>query len=290
MEDRGSKMPERIGALAGLLDYRDGTNYTGQNPEHRIYIKHIGVTGHAESPVLMRAIRRDTHDVFDTLLVAINANDRRFGANQNNVLPLARARGMGVIAMKIFADGVMYGGPKRFLSRPEDVIHSVGKPGAVPSADLVRYSVSLPGVTCAVTGIGHIDRDRPEADQLVANLAAAVSDMPSPEERLRIEHDVAERQGGETNFFQDRISKMVQPSGVSTRKDGDRVEVSWNTGYASADPIRSYEVRAGDKVLLSLPYRPQLTEEPLKATVSAAEAGFGPITVIASTAEPRARA
>jgi hypothetical protein len=105
------------------------------------------------------------------------------------------ARGIGVIAMKVFADGAMYGGPKRYLSRPEDVIHTVGKPGAVPSADLTRYALSLPGVSCAVTGIGHIDRDKPEADQLAANLAAGVSDMPSPEERLRIERNVAERQG-----------------------------------------------------------------------------------------------
>ncbi len=63
----------------------------------------------------------------------------------------------------------------------------------------------------------------------------------------------------------------------------------WNTAYASAASIRSYEVRAGEKVLLSLPYRPQLTEEPFKATIAAAEAGSGPITVVASTAQPRAR-
>ena len=56
--DRGSKRPERIGALAGLLDYRDGTNYTGLNPEHRHYLRHIDITGHQSSPVLMRALRR----------------------------------------------------------------------------------------------------------------------------------------------------------------------------------------------------------------------------------------
>ncbi len=289
MEDRGGKMPERIGALAGLLDYRDGTNYTGLNPGHRIYIKHIGITGHANSQVLMSAIRKDKYDIIDTLLVSINANDRLFGANQNNVLPLAAARGMGVIAMKIFADGAMWGGPKHYLMRPEDVIRSVGRPDSVPSADLVRYAVSLPGVTCGVTGIGHIDHDRPEADQLVANLAAAVADMPSLEARLRIEHDVAERIGKDTNFFQDKIAALIQPTGVITRKDGDRVAVRWNTAYASADPIRSYEIRAGEKLLLSLPYRPQLTEEPFQAFFAAADTAAGPITVTASTAEPCAQ-
>ena len=169
------------------------------------------------------------------------------------------------------------------------MIRTVGKPGGVPSADLVRYALSLPGVACAVTGIGHIDRVRPEADQLVANLAAGVSDMPSTEGRLRIERDVAERVGKDTSYFQSRAPEIVQPIEVRTRKDGDRVEVRWNTAIASADPIRSYEVRAGEKVLLSLPYRPQLTEEPFKATVAAVEAGDGPITVIATTAEPRTR-
>ncbi len=170
------------------------------------------------------------------------------------------------------------------------MIRTVAKPGAVPSANLIRYALSLPGVTCAVTGIGHIDRERPEADQLVSNRAAGVSDMPSPDERLLIERDVAERQGKDTNFYQYRIPAILQPSGVQTRKDGDRIELRWNTAYASAEPIRSYDVRAGEKVLLSLPYRPQLTDEPFKATIATAGAGSGPITVVASTAAPRARA
>ena len=48
--ERTTRRPERIGALAGLLDYRDGTNYTGLNPEHRRYVRHIGITGHLSSP------------------------------------------------------------------------------------------------------------------------------------------------------------------------------------------------------------------------------------------------
>ncbi len=284
--DRGAKMPERIGALAMLLDYRDGTNYTGLNPEHRIWIRHIGLTGH-NSPALMNAIRRDTHDVFDTLLVVLNANDRVYSSNQYNVLPLARARGMGVIAMKVFAAGAMFTGSGH---RPDALIQTVGAPGAVPPADLIRYPLSLPGVTCAVTGIGRIDRQRPEADQLVANLAAGVAEMPSAEERLRIERTVAERAGTNTNDFQERVPAIVQPTDVRTEKKGDRVEVRWNTALAAADALRSYEVRSGERVLLSLPYRPQLTEEPFKASVAASEVGGGPITVVATTAEPRMRA
>jgi len=71
--------------------------------------------------------------------------------------------------------------------------------------------------------------------------------------------------------------------------DGDRIVVEWNTAMAGPDPIRSYEVRAGQRVLASLPFRPQLSEAPLTTWVDAAEAADGQITVIASTAMPRAR-
>jgi hypothetical protein len=40
LDQRGGKMPDRIGALAGLLDFRDGTNFTGLNPDHKHYIRH----------------------------------------------------------------------------------------------------------------------------------------------------------------------------------------------------------------------------------------------------------
>ena len=187
--ERASRRPERIGALAALLDYRDGTNYTGLNPENRQYVRHIGITGHLSSRVLMTALRRDSENIIDTLLVALNANDRLCCSHQNNVLPLAVSKGLGVIAMKMFADGAFYGKEPRFSRTPEDVILSVGKTDAISYADLVRYPLSLPGVSCAIIGTGQINRDKPEADQMVANLTAAVKDMPSEIERRRIEKE-----------------------------------------------------------------------------------------------------
>jgi aryl-alcohol dehydrogenase-like predicted oxidoreductase len=291
LAERGSlHRPEKIGAIASLVDYRDGTNYTGLNPERHVWVRHVGVTGHSSSPLLMRAVRLDDQDIFDTVLMALNANDRLYGSNQNNILPLAAARGMGVIAMKIFSDGAMYGGPKNYLSNSRDIIRTVGKPGGVSPKDLVRYPLSLPGVTCAVTGIGVINREKSEEDQLVVNLAGAVSDMPSPLERLRIEKETAERHGTDTNFFQEKRLEIVQPASVVARKDGDRVVVEWNTAFAGPEPIRSYEIRSGERILASVPFRPQLTEAPLRVYVAAAEAGEGTISVIASAALPREKA
>ncbi|WP_321477246.1 aldo/keto reductase [uncultured Paludibaculum sp.] len=283
LADRGSKRPERIGALAALLDFRDGTNYTGLNPDQRHWVRHIGLTGHQSSPVLMSAIRRDNQNIFDTLLVALNANDKLCSSHQNNVLPLAVARGLGVIAMKVFADGAYYGKQPRFSRTPDDVILSVGKQEATAYSDLVRYTVSLPGVSCAIIGTGHIDREKPESCQMTANLAAALADMPSPLERERIEKDSAARHGAATNYFQEK-SGLVQPTAVNTRRDGDRLIVEWNTALAGPQPIQSYQVKAGDKLLATLPYRPQLTEAPLTLLVPAAVVGDAPITVTASTA------
>ncbi len=289
LAERGTRRPERIGALAGLLDYRDGTNYTGLNPEHHHYVRHIGITGHLSSPVLMSALRRDTEDIIDTLLLALNANDRLCSSHQNNVLPLAISRGLGVIAMKVLADGAFYGKQPRFSRTPEDVILSVGKPDAVSCADLVRYPLSLPGVCCAIIGTGWIDRDKPESDQLVANLTAALKDMPSQIERRRIEKEAEARHGAATNYFQEKAKGLVQPSDIRVKRDGERVLIQWNTAFAGAEPIRSYEILSGNRPLLSLPFRPQMTEAPLSVSLPASVVGADPVTVVASEAPPRLR-
>jgi len=285
---RGSKPPERIGALAGLLDYRDGTNYTGLNPEHKHYVRHIGVTGHQSSPVLMSAIRRDSQDAIDTVLVALNANDRLCSSHQNNVLPLARSRGLGVIAMKVFADGAFYGKQPHFSRTTDDVILSVGKPDAIACSDLVRYTLSLHGVSCAIIGTGMINREKPEADQMVANLAAAIKDMPSEIEKARIEKDSEARHGAATNYFQEKTNLLVQPATVNVKRDGDRAIVEWTTAFAGREPLQSYEIRAGNRLLLSLPFRPQMYEAPLSASIAASAIGSDKVTVVASEVPPQA--
>ncbi len=44
--DAPDAQAERIGALATLRDYRDGTNLTGLNPREERLIRHIGISGH----------------------------------------------------------------------------------------------------------------------------------------------------------------------------------------------------------------------------------------------------
>ena len=284
--NRGDRSLQRLGALAGLLDYRDGANVTGLNPDRRRWIRHIGVTGH-NSSVMTPCIQRDSENILDTLLTVLNANDRQYIPNQNNVVPVAAARDMGVIAMKLFAQGGIYTEPRRVY------IYTVGVPGGIPSADLVRYPISTPGVTLAIAGIGQIDRSNPANDQLAANLTAGVQDPASPTELRRIEADLAALHGVNTNYYQDRGRGLVQPIEVRLERDGDRVIVRWNAAVAGAEPIRSYQIWDGDRLIATLPFRPQITLEPLSETLPAALIRSGVVRVLAaetSALPPRRRA
>ncbi len=286
LEARGGKMPDRIGALAGLLDYRDGTNFTGLNPEYRRWIRHIGISGHQSSPVLMKAIQRDELNIIDTLLVALNANDRHYLSHQYNVVPVALARGMGIIAMKVFCAGGMYTGLQRQPRETGELIRTVGVPGGVDSADLIRYPLSVPGVAVVIAGVSHIDRERPERDQIACNLAAAVMDVPSEAERRRIEAAVAERHGTGTNYFQERSRGLVHPPPPQVEQDGDRVWVRWHTGLAGSEPIRSYKIYSAEDLRAWIPFRPQTTTAPLALPLPSYMVGDDPVRVEASTELP----
>jgi aryl-alcohol dehydrogenase-like predicted oxidoreductase len=109
---------ERIGALATLRDFRDGTNLTGLNPREERLIRHIGISGHSSSPVLMDCLQRDEDNLIDAMLVSVNANDRRYLNHQFNAIPVAAAKNVGIIGMKVFANGAMYTGEARWPARP----------------------------------------------------------------------------------------------------------------------------------------------------------------------------
>ena len=159
LDNPGDKSLPRIGAIACLLDYRDGTNLTGLNPQHRKWIRHIGITGHENPAVHMDAIQRDTRNILDTLLVAVNPNDPRYSCHQTNSIPVAHAKGMGIVGMKVFADGVMYGLKQGYAHRPGQSVPTVGQPDKLPYEDFIRYSLNPAGMSTIITGIGLIDKE-----------------------------------------------------------------------------------------------------------------------------------
>jgi aryl-alcohol dehydrogenase-like predicted oxidoreductase len=75
------------GAMEALLEMKQ------QN-----VVRHLGITGHYRPDALMECIRRHP---FDTILMAINAADPHHYSFNQELLPLAVERQMGIIGMKI---------------------------------------------------------------------------------------------------------------------------------------------------------------------------------------------
>jgi len=254
---------ERIGALASLRDYRDGTNLTGLNPGNKKLIRHIGFSGHYDPSVMMYMIQRDRNNLLDAMLVAINANDKLMFNMQYNVIPLAAAKNMGVIAMKVFADGAMYTKPAEWSNKPEHVVHTVGNE-SLPSHPLIKYSLTTPGVHLAIIGTGHIS-SKDEECQLSSNLAAAqiLPEGLTETERAEIEEMAKKVKEGKTNYFQNTALPLTAPKEVTVSQTKDNkvrnVTVSWNTAYAGDAPMTTYEIwRDGTKVI-EIPFTPQIT-------------------------------
>jgi aryl-alcohol dehydrogenase-like predicted oxidoreductase len=267
IEDTSPDM-EHIGALAALRDVRDGTNLTGLNPGHEKLIRHIGFSGHYSSPNMIKMIQRDTFDLFDGMLVAINANDKVNLNMQHNVIPVAAAKNMGIIAMKVFADGAMYTKPARWSNTSEHVVRTVGSE-QLPSRPLVEYALTTPGIHTAIIGIGHIDDD-PARCQLHQNFLSAQiePDGLGDADRRDIENMALTAKQGKTNYFQVSEGGLTPPATPEIQQEmmgEDRiVTLAWNTAIAGDEPIKGYEIwRDGEKAG-ELPHQPQTGPVPFR--------------------------
>jgi aryl-alcohol dehydrogenase-like predicted oxidoreductase len=266
---------ERIGALAALRDWRDGTNLTGLNPREERRIRHLGISGHFSSPVMIECLQRDEQELIDAMLIAINANDRRYLNHQYNAIPVAAAKGVGIIAMKVFADGAMYSKPATWSRAPADVVRTVGDAG-LPSRPLVEYTLTTPGISTAIIGIGHIDPDGRRC-QLEQNLSAAQIEPVSlgTGDRSEIERLASKAKQGETNYFQVGQQPLGAPrelAGARIAQDGRPVvQLSWHTAYAADQPITHYEIRRDGKPLGKTTHQPQTTKEPFRFVDSMAD-------------------
>ncbi len=241
-----------FGALVALRDFRDGTNLTGMNPKNEKLIRHIGFSGHANPPAMIEMIQRDEYGILEGMLVAINANDKTKYNMQHNVIPVAAAKGMGIIAMKVFADAALYHKEPRWSNIPEDVFRNVGTP-ELPSRPLVEYSLTTPGIHTAIIGIGQIDED-PMKCQLVQNFyAAQIEPNGMPEnERTRIEEQ-ATLVKANSNYFQ--IDKVGLTAPGNLRKAGTKI--LWDTAFAGDAAVKSYEILVNGVKAGEIEHKPQ---------------------------------
>jgi aryl-alcohol dehydrogenase-like predicted oxidoreductase len=264
--DHPDPKAETIGALAALIDLRDGTNLTGINPKEEKLIRHIGFSGHQTPDVMMEMIQRDSRGALEGMLVAINANDRLNFSMQHNVIPVAAANNMGVIAMKVFSDGAMYTKEAAFTSKPEQIVLSIGSK-SLPSRGLIQYSLSTPGVHTAIIGTGHIDAE-PAVCQLQQNLLAAqiAPNGLSVSDRKEIEKMTGTVKEGKTNYFQSAAQPLGAPRNAAASQEmhGQKrvAKVNWQTAYAGDEPIVRYEIWRDNQKAGQITHKPQVRQAP----------------------------
>jgi aryl-alcohol dehydrogenase-like predicted oxidoreductase len=137
----------------------------------------VGITGHARPEILAEALRRHA---FDTVLVALGMPDRLVTSPETFLLPTARERGVGVIAMKVYGSGTLV---NRDLA--------------------LRYSLGLPGVSLAILGMKSVE-------EVEENVGLAAAFRPLAEAELRrliglvrplVQKDAEEAQQGESRLF-----------------------------------------------------------------------------------------
>jgi len=114
----------------------------------------IGVTGHESAESMRCAI--ELFD-FDTVLTTFNPTTRRL-PYQRLVLPLARKKKMGILAMKVMGGGLgslAIGNP----IKNDDVWYHDAAPRQAEAATLIRYVLGLP-ISAAVVGMGSLEHLR----------------------------------------------------------------------------------------------------------------------------------
>ena len=188
------------------------------------------------------------------MLVAMNAKDKIKMNMQNTVIPVAKAKGLGIIGMKTFADAAMYHKEPRYSRTPIDVYRKVGSP-ELPSKTLIQYSLTTPGVHTIIIGIGHIDDD-PEKCQLVQNLKASQiePDGLSAEERKEIE-EMAKKARPNSNYFM-TFKKEGLTAPRYAKLDGNKV--TWHTALGGDYPVSHYEVLVDGELVGKVQHKPQV--------------------------------
>jgi aryl-alcohol dehydrogenase-like predicted oxidoreductase len=123
-------------------------------------VRFLGVTGHYRPDALMECIRRHP---FDTILMAMNAADPHHFSFNDELLPLAVERQMGIIGMKIPARGRLL---STWTPPPAEQPHpswegTAQTPGALNIREAMYYTLSRPVSTVIIgcDSIAHVEEN-----------------------------------------------------------------------------------------------------------------------------------
>ena len=143
---------------------RDGALEAAEEAKAEGRVRFIGLTGHHDPAILLEAMRRFP---FDSVLCALNPADPRRLPFATSVVADARARGMGVVGMKVLAAG------RCLIDR------------AATPAELIRYAASQ--TDTVIVGCSSVEEVR-------ANIAVARGfEVMTPAARVELERRIAPR-------------------------------------------------------------------------------------------------
>ena len=125
-------------------------------------VRAIGFTGHKDPSIHLRMLSHNFP--FDTVQMPLNCLDATFRSFEQNVLPVAKQRGMGVLGMKSMGGS------------GEIVVH-----GAATPEEALRYAMSLP-VAATISGVESMD-------VLQQNLAVARGFQPMSAQEMQALRD-----------------------------------------------------------------------------------------------------
>jgi predicted aldo/keto reductase-like oxidoreductase len=113
---------------ANLSAIESGAVRAAREAKDQKIIRAFGITGHASAGLMIEWIKRFDPDTVLTFFLATRPDNGRY---ENELLPLARSRKIGVIGMK----AIRY-----------------GRQAKLPATELLRYTLSLDGVHTVVVG------------------------------------------------------------------------------------------------------------------------------------------
>jgi predicted aldo/keto reductase-like oxidoreductase len=123
---------------------KDGSLAAIREAQRRGWTRYVGFTSHNQPWKSQRVLKEA--DV-DAIMLAMNFVDRHTYNFEEEVLPLAKERNVGVAAMKLF------GGAKGMDYHPQNQPSQLASAGPYDHRQALRYALGLPGVAIAVVGM-----------------------------------------------------------------------------------------------------------------------------------------
>jgi predicted aldo/keto reductase-like oxidoreductase len=168
---------------------KDGAIEALQKARDEKIVRFLGITGHYDPAILVEALNQFD---FDTILMALNPSDAHHLSFQDELLPLANKKGMGIIGMKIPSRGRMF-----------------REGGLTSMTDAMHYVLSKP-ISTVIVGCDTVA-------QLEENVKIASEFKPmSAEDTARVE-EACKSYWADASFYKKGGARDQQRSGLDTQ-------------------------------------------------------------------------